>query len=1167
MKSRALAGILLVLGLVVFLTLRFAQGPADATGPDTPRPSGESRPTATLEGAARGAATQLDAVTGAEAIRSAAAEAAAKPADGRATRTITGRVVIAGGCTDDELEVYAVARDSGAGSLNDLLDDPDDKAEPDDESPFEDSPAKEKSKPRILTHAKVDAEGAFRLEVEADRVVHLEARGRYVYTDVARRIEPTNTEPVVLAGDCGTCIVGRLEAPAGDTSSAVNAPTKILLRSSVEDTLVGLEVGRRILAIDGRFVLPAVRHARAYQLDVTPPVLSALHTEVTGCEVGRTRDLVVRLDRGGTVKGRVRDAGGAPVANASVSAKRKGQWFGFDDLGVRKTNSAADGSFVLEGVSVGEVRLVASAVGSLESEPKTLQVTEGGVLADVVIDLTSGASLKGTVAWSDGRPAAGATVAVEFDAGQMFGMTAMNARKGARGKATCDAEGRFVVTGLGLGPFTVRAEALPAEEAATLADSEASTRAKRMHRARKDGVKPGAKELALTLSPPQGLRGRVVDTDGQPVVAFHVHAVAGKSGTLGDLGLDTVDEDVKDPSGSFLVTLPRDGLWRVVVSGKGYAASDVANVTFPTKPEEPELVVTLARCAVVKGVVRDPRGAVVVGADVSLSTGEPGWKRNMPGGTRVRAATNAEGRFTLEGLRAGHVVLAAESKFWAQSPDVALDLVAGEVRENVEFTLREGGRLTGEVYEGGKPASGYFVQVTNTKSADQKNGFADGNGRFEMLHLNPGAYQVIAMPTSALSGENGEPPNQAALMSKLKMASATIVDGQEVHVVLGAPPLEPVKVHGTVTHAGAPYTGAMVMFIGDKKDVLSSLKSATVAADGSYEIELEGAGRYSVTIQKTSGNEGDQQNVEFTRTIPAEKDVRLDFQMPNGRISGRVKGPDGAPAAKITITVLSDEGLRTGTMMGGQYSTTTTDAEGRYDVQALRPGSFTVQAGASIVEAMLGTGASVGRASLHGVKVSENEWKKDVDLRLQEPATVRVKVIDEAGNLVEGAHVFARDEDGHLLDAFSVVSTGKDGVARYEGLGAGRFTFQARVKDRATGESERITVEAGETKDLEMTLREATRLVVRVQDENGGPAEAIVTVLDEAGRDVASMFALSEISEAFSDGTLSRDVQRVGPLPRGKYRVKATRDDGKSVEKSVTLSGQAEKSVTLKFDA
>jgi hypothetical protein len=404
-------------------------------------------------------------------------------------------------------------------------------------------------------------------------------------------------------------------------------------------------------------------------------------------------------------------------------------------------------------------------------------------------------------------------------------------------------------------------------------------------------------------------------------------------------------------------------------------------------------------------------------------------------------------------------------------------------------------------------------------------------------------------------------------MSELKMASAEIVDEQESHVVLGAPPADPVHVHGRVTHGGEPFAGAMIVFLGESKDMLAGMKTASVGADGSYAVDLDGPGRFSVTLQSFSGQMGEQSSVEFKRVVPAVKDFALDLVMPNARISGRVYGPDGAPAAGVSIGLASESGLETGSLFGGQFVMKSTDGEGRFDLKAIKPGVYTVAAGGSPLGGVLGEEKTFGRATKKHVAVKDGEWIKDVDFRLEKPGVVIVTVVGSDDRPVAEASVFARDSEGHVVDALSMVTTGPDGTANYSGLAPGRYTFSARGEGRASADSPSVDVEAGARKKVKVTLATGTMLVVKVVNDKDEAIDAQLFVLDSAGREVANMMGMTEMQKSFMGGGRNRDEQHIGPLAAGKYRVRAVRADGKSLEKPVSLSGQAERNLKLQFDS
>src|SRR5204863_7869380 len=126
----------------------------------------------------------------------------------------------------------------------------------------------------------------------------------------------------------------------------------------------------------------------------------------------------------------------------------------------------------------------------------------------------------------------------------------------------------------------------------------------------------------------------------------------------------------------------------------------------------------------------------------------------------------------------------------------------------------------------------------------------------------------------------------------------------------------PVRVHGRVTHSGEPYKGALVSFVREGKDVLKGMKNTSVDAQGAFEVVLDEPGSYDVSVQKLGAGMAQQNVVEFAREIPEEKDVTLLLEMPTGRVSGRVLGPDGEPVPGARISLHPQGPGIAGTMWG-----------------------------------------------------------------------------------------------------------------------------------------------------------------------------------------------------------------------------------------------------------
>jgi len=380
--------------------------------------------------------------------------------------------------------------------------------------------------------------------------------------------------------------------------------------------------------------------------------------------------------------------------------------------------------------------------------------------------------------------------------------------------------------------------------------------------------------------------------------------------------------------------------------------------------------------------------------------------------------------------------------------------------------------------------------------------------------------------------------------------------------VLGEPPADPVNVHGRVTLADTPVEQSIISFVPTDGGGMKFLKFETLDADGSYALQLDAPGDYLVTIQ-TTGTPGRQNSIEFRRSIPSGEDHQLDFEMPLGRVSGHVKGPDGDPLPRARVTLNMEGGLVFGTVFGGQYNETATDADGDYDIPYLRPGRYVVAAGGVSLGGLAGDGGALGR-SVTVVEIDEGQWVRGLDFRLEDPGTIRGTVRDSVGALVKDASIFVRDENGHLLELFSVAQTNASGSFEYPALAPGKYTVTARTSTLAAAAGAPIRVRSGESSEVTVVVNAGTILLVTLVDKSGADVPARVSVLDAQGREMNGMLGLTEIMERYSGG-LGGAVQRVGPLPPGSYKVRAFAEDGRRAERPVDLSGKPERKVKLRF--
>lgn len=1028
--------------------------------------------------------------------------------------------------------------------------------------------ADEKPEPdelRIVAQCQAGANGAFELSLpEGSRRAYLLVQGRFLYLEHTREIDLRRQQRVTLVPRAGACLVGTVKLPEGASLTTLED-----LRVELGPVIRGAMAmrpdapgKRKVKTPGGAFELRAVACDSGYRLTIQSDAYALVEREVEQLRAGETRAFELVLEPGGTLRGVVRDPEGQPREGAEVAGAHAGDWFGVDDREVRSAKSGPDGAFELAHVPAGKLELRARLSGFLPSEKKEIELPGGGVTEGVALELRAGQALAGTVTFVDGKPAGGAEVKVGFDLSQAAGLGGLNALEGADGSATADAEGRFRVGGLGKGPFTVRASALPPGASVP----EGTKKEDAQLHARADGVTPGTQALVLVLRDAEALHGRVVDAAQKPVAKFKVKVQHEGKGLLAGLGQDSQERAIDDAEGKFRVGGLSAGTWKLWVSAEDCATSDPQSLTLPQTSDAPELVITLQPSCTVSGRVVSAQGQPVGAAHVTNDGSGPAWQKALSGAPpEPQADSDADGTFRLEGLKPGHADLVASAPEHARSLPQPLELVAGVEQKDVVLTLREGGSISGEVYdEQGKPLAGMFVQGTLVARYDVHFENSDGEGRFQFEHLEPGTYQVVAFAAKALGAAGAD---QNSFMSNMKMASAEVQDGQDTHVILGAPPADPVLVVGRVTHAGEPYTDALVSFIHEGKDVLTRMKNVSVDKQGAFEVRLNESGRYSISVQRLrTGGMGQQNTVEFVREIPKEKRFELVLEMPTGRISGKVLDPEGNPAKGERVTLHPHSALIGGSMWGGMYVEAQTDGDGFYDLDALRPGAYVLSVGGMAMGGIFGSDAAHGREVRSDIKVSEGDWLRDIDFRLRKPGKVDVLVVGEDDKPIPKAAIFARDAGGNLLDRLSMISTDDNGIAHYGGLAPGEYSFSSRMDVRASSEGARVKIGEGESQQVKLVLQGASLLLVQVVDSAGQNVQAALSVLDAQGHEAGGMYGMNEIMDLFAKNGLDFTTTRVGPLPPGKYTVSAHTADGKAGTKPVTLSGQPERKLTIRVE-
>ncbi len=572
----------------------------------------------------------------------------------------------------------------------------------------------------------LDAEG-MPDERFAPRVVEADANGRFELGDLMPaplrlRASAPGHAPTVVDVDEELAEVALALEPSEALAGVVYA-TDGSLAAGATVRLVGSGVwpAREVVTDrDGAFGFEDVPPG-IYELSARRGADVASAASEGGASVG----VELHLLPGRSLRGRVVDEVGAPVARATLSVTEE-----VVGLAPRELDVGSDGTFVLDGLAAEVVWVTARAPGHVGA---TLRATTGSGAVELV--LTRGATLRGTVVDARGRPlpnvtvrflgtaAAGAAPSGEQRAGGGLGVTAgpvppipldavlapgePSAVLVAGAVVVTDAAGTFVLDGVPAGLGELQADSAE-------------------HASARSGVlrlMAGEEREGLDLVLPDGgrIEGRVVDARRFPLGGVPVelstdrepwarHARAGNDGRFSFAGVLGVAVLTARPFG-----LPAARA-RVEV-GEGRVL-------------EVELVVPTSLASVSLRVF-DGRGAPVSGATLSLRSEDPSRPLERLG------VSAEDGTFVFSDV----------------PPDVRLRLeaqgTAGRFARTIEAADRElrvvlapGGSVEARVVDvRGQRVSDVAARL---EGASDRVGVSDAEGVVRFDELAPGDYELVA---------------------------------------------------------------------------------------------------------------------------------------------------------------------------------------------------------------------------------------------------------------------------------------------------------------------------------------------------------------------------------------------------------------------------------------
>jgi hypothetical protein len=649
------------------------------------------------------------------------------------------------------------------------------------------------------------------------------------------------SDAVELVLDPGGAVTGLV---AEESGRPVDAYRVVASRARSQGGYEG-PAEKDVVSADGRFLVEDLAGGD-YVLEVIAPERAPASVRARGVLSGRTTDVgVVRLRRGGVVRGTVVESSGEPIAGATVRLLGPG-----DDAAMWMQALSAEtdplGAFEIRGAPEGPQQVVASHADHSPADARVeVDSTRGPAEARLV--LGRGGRIEGSARKRDGTPLTGLRVTA-------FSMGTGRVSWDRTPEATVGADGRFAIDHVLPGDTRVNLMS-PARPGRPFSSSMQSKTVE---------AREGETVVVDFLSREILVSGHVMRA-GTPLPGLDIRLM-GESVSYMGTGLAT--GVAAAPAGPQLLrgTTDEEGSFALIVDAPGRYRSRIENPAdrrfYPTRvleiPDVEAHVVDIEFSGVpVEGVVVERETErPVAGATVGLSA-KAGTDSSPQTGT---ARTGPDGRFHLEADPGDYRVWARADDHRRAQSEVKVD---GAGTSDLRLELERGLDLKGRVLDRrGRAVSGVEVFAVS-EDADFAYGQTLPDGTFRIGGLATASYNLCAgAELAGYAVRAGERPGDSEV-------SLTLRPGGTVRVLVKGPEGAPLprayasvsKVDGAVVNV--PSTG------GEGPTNASGITQIPSPA-GAVELSVDAETFQGTTVQALVG-EGATVNVEVTLKKPIRK--------------------------------------------------------------------------------------------------------------------------------------------------------------------------------------------------------------------------------------------------------------------------------------------------------
>jgi hypothetical protein len=409
------------------------------------------------------------------------------------------------------------------------------------------------------------------------------------------------------------------------------------------------------------------------------------------------------------------------------------------------------------------------------------------------------------------------------------------------------------------------------------------------------------------------------------------------------------------------------------------------------------------------------------------------------------------------------------------------------------------------------------------------------DGTFELLHLSRGRHRLRASRAG----------HGAAWSETIDLSAGDATD-------LTLRLVQPGALEGRVARDdGTPWPGAIVVAswidTSGSFSGRSCLNYGFASADvlGRYAIEDLPPGQY-VVLNVLEGREPGSTQVPRVQNVRVEAGVRTRVDLPGSdsgtAVEGTLVASDGTPLGDLDVTFAPK------TREGGDWKSTRSRADGRFDFPSLPPGSYVICVGGNLGAEL----AFQGEIEVPAVPIFRYTVRAG-------SGVLRGRVLDAGtGEGVPSSVIILEIESADGRTCVGRVVSDAQGRYVLPRLLRGKYRVIAYSATRRLGQEASEGVSIGEDASetvLDFQLRPGAGLLVKVIDGDGRPvAGAVLRFLDAHG----SSFTFSP-----EDRTDPKGLLRILGIHPGSWTIRASSESFESSSTAIDLVADEESTVEI----